>query len=125
MPFDWKQYLSFADELSKRSEEAALRSAVSRAYYAAFCTARNHLRRKGEQIPDSEQTHKIVWESFQQRGKTYAAVYQNGIRLRSRRRQADYEDEIKDISYLVTEAMRDAKNVFHWLDKATAQNSSI
>jgi len=36
MPFDWKQYLSLADELSKRSEEAALRSAVSRAYYAAF-----------------------------------------------------------------------------------------
>jgi len=124
MPFDWKQYLSFADELSKRSEEAALRSAVSRAYYAAFCTARNHLRVKGEQIPDSEQTHKVVWESFQRRGKTYAAVYQNGVRLRSRRRQADYEDEIKDLSNLVTEALRDAKNVFHWLDKAIAQDSS-
>ncbi len=124
MPFDWKQYLSFADELSKRSEEAALRSAVSRAYYAAFCTARNHLRAKGEQIPDSEQTHKVVWESFQRRRKTYAAVYQNGVRLRSRRRQADYEDEIKDLSNLVTEALRDAKNVFHWLDKAIAQDSS-
>jgi uncharacterized protein (UPF0332 family) len=124
MPFDWKQYLSFADELSKRSEEAALRSAVSRAYYAAFCTARNHLRGKGEQIPDSEQTHKVVWESFQRRGKTYAAVYQNGVRLRSRRRQADYEDEIKDLSNLVTEALRDAKNVLHWLDKAIAQDSS-
>ncbi len=124
MPFDWKQYLNLADELSHRSDEAALRSAVSRAYYAAFGAARNYLRRKGEHIPDNEQTHKVVWESFQQRGKTYAAVYQNGNRLKNRRRQADYEDEIKNLAGLAPEALRDAKNVFHWLDKAIAQDPS-
>lgn len=44
MPFDWRHFLSLAKELSNYSgtsslQEAAARSAVSRAYYAAFCWA--------------------------------------------------------------------------------------
>lgn len=117
MPFDWKEYLSLAEELAKRNDEAALRAAVSRAYYAAFCTARNHLRQKGNIIPNSEQTHKIVWESFKQKGKDHAAVYQNGNRLKNKRRQADYDDEVDKLSNLVETALVDAKNVFHWLER--------
>lgn len=46
MAFDWREYLELAKELvsqanSGYSAEAAERSAVSRAYYAAFCHARN------------------------------------------------------------------------------------
>ena len=49
MNFDWSEYLNLAQELAGRptslsNEEARLRSAISRAYYAAFCKARNHLR---------------------------------------------------------------------------------
>ena len=32
--FDWSQYLILARDLGSRLEEAALRSAISRAYYA-------------------------------------------------------------------------------------------
>ena len=39
MSFDWSEYLDLARELAKFSE-AGQRSAISRAYYAAFCTAR-------------------------------------------------------------------------------------
>ena len=48
--FDWKQYLDLARDLSQPmtsdagTREARLRSAVSRAYYAAFCHARNYSR---------------------------------------------------------------------------------
>jgi uncharacterized protein (UPF0332 family) len=49
MMFDWSDYLDLANELagdiaSQTTEEAKLRSSVSRAYYAAFCKARNYLR---------------------------------------------------------------------------------
>ena len=49
MSFDWKEYLNLAYFLSGRREktyspEGGYRSAVSRAYYAAFCYARNHAR---------------------------------------------------------------------------------
>jgi hypothetical protein len=45
--FDWVEFLALANDLRGRlgalySEEAANRTAVSRAYYAAFCHARNY-----------------------------------------------------------------------------------
>ena len=44
MKFDWEEYFNLAQELAGTNEEAKLRSAVSRAYYSAFCLARNYLR---------------------------------------------------------------------------------
>lgn len=50
MPFDWKHYLELARELAQPSasepgqREAELWTAISRAYYAAFCHARNYSR---------------------------------------------------------------------------------
>ena len=46
MSFDWADYLKLAEALTQSltvpgPEEAALRAAMSRAYYAAFCSARN------------------------------------------------------------------------------------
>lgn len=51
MSFDWSQYRDLAQELvgqtkSASSGEAKQRAAISRAYYAAFCKARNFLRDK-------------------------------------------------------------------------------
>lgn len=51
MSFDWSEYLNVAKELagvetSAASQEAKLRAAITRAYYAAFIKARNHLRDK-------------------------------------------------------------------------------
>jgi len=53
MSFDWADYLTLAQELadqaaSSQSTEAKLRSAISRAYYAAFCKESNHLRTNGQ-----------------------------------------------------------------------------
>jgi len=47
--FSWSDYLVLAQELAdpisvSASTEARLRASISRAYYAAFCSARNHLR---------------------------------------------------------------------------------
>jgi len=40
--YDWSEYLALAKELSQKGSDAAARSAISRAYYAAYNTARRH-----------------------------------------------------------------------------------
>lgn len=69
MSFDWSDYLSVAKELANiaatANKEAKLRSAVSRAYYAAFIKARNHLRdREGLLIPRTSDAHSYVSQQF-------------------------------------------------------------
>jgi hypothetical protein len=49
MTFDWYQYLALAEYLYDNCDtfpnrEACLRAAISKAYYAAFCSARNYAR---------------------------------------------------------------------------------
>ena len=49
MPFDWLGFLALARDLQRQAATSAepeplLRSAVSRAYFAAYCHARNYAR---------------------------------------------------------------------------------
>ena len=41
--FDWHEFYNLADELSQKDDEASIRSAISRYYYSAFCSARYYL----------------------------------------------------------------------------------
>jgi len=63
--FRWADYYDLAEELIKRmGDEAAERSAVSRAYYAAFGSARGYLIRQGVVVPKAGPAHRIAWERF-------------------------------------------------------------
>ena len=71
MNFDWSEYLNIARELAGQatasfSAEAKKRSAISRAYYAAFCSARNHLRDRDndQNIPVGGDAHGYVRKQF-------------------------------------------------------------
>src|SRR5579859_2831912 len=70
MSFNWSEYLSLAQELTSSSgtspiQEAHLRAAISRAYYAAFCKARNHLiDKQGYIIPGGVNVHRLVVNEF-------------------------------------------------------------
>lgn len=128
MPFEWQDYLSLAQELSQRQSddplyEAALRSAISRAYYAAFCSARDFLRNTDTTIPLTDESHKDVWETYRQKGKNFNAIFVNGSRLKNRRRAADYDYKLRDLEKEIALAFADAKNVFHWLSKAATPTS--
>ena len=118
MPFDWRDYLGLAQELSQRQDEAALRSAISRAYYAVFCSARVYLEKQGTIVstmgPDS---HTQVWNAFQRKGIAAKAIYQRGKSLKYRRQKADYDHHVDRLSVEVDAALEDAKVIFHWLDK--------
>jgi len=113
MVFDWAKYLVLAEELAMRiTDEASLRSAISRAYYAAFCTARNRLLQEGEEIPKTGDAHTIVWTKYRestQKHRRYIGI--TGDRLRRSRRKADYEDEFPDIRARFEDAVAKARRL--------------
>jgi len=125
MKFDWEEYFNLAKELAGTTEEAKLRSAVSRAYYSAFCLARNYLR-DIEQDPklSHNQTdinvHKYVADEFihhKSKSKTMIEIGKDLNRLRPRRNKADYEDIIFNLPKEVITALMLAENIISALRK--------
>jgi uncharacterized protein (UPF0332 family) len=101
MSFDWSDYLSLAESLSQHPEapgpeEAALRAAISRAYYAAYCTARNFAHSRGEiTLTRTAGDHQLVIGHFkgsEDRGKKSIGLWLD--RLRDNRNSADYDDTL-------------------------------
>ena len=101
MTFDWSEYLKPAEELAGQtvslvSREAKLSSSVSRAYYAAFCKARNYLRDiEGHSIPATSEAHTRVRNIFMKSPDTLRKGIGNNLdRLRLNRNKVDYEDSV-------------------------------
>src|SRR5208282_4665971 len=97
MAFDWASYLHVSRALAAQTtDEAALRSAISRAYYAAFGIASARMRADGENVPSTGEAHKAVWAHFESANDKFRRkIGADGKRLRWRRRQADYEAAVK------------------------------
>jgi hypothetical protein len=105
MSFDWTNYLNLAQELTgspiaPSNEEAKLRSAISRAYYAAFIKARNYLRDQERYLtPAGGNPHYDVPLQFQQSSDAARrAIGVNLNRLRKDRNVADYADRFNGLS---------------------------
>ena len=115
MPFDWKEYLDLAKLLQNQkrngySQEAEFRSAVSRAYYAAFCHARNFIRNYEDFIPSNNaDDHFSVREYLRQQRKFDIADNLNA--LRRWRNRCDYEDIVENLSDLLIDALKNAQEV--------------
>ena len=100
MSFNWSEYLNIARELAGQatassSDEAKKRCAISRAYYAAFCSARNYLRDKDNDlnIPVGGDVHGYVRRQFKtSKDKVRREVGEDLARLAIKRKNADYED---------------------------------
>lgn len=97
--FEWASYHTLARELAARSnDEAALRTAVSRAYYAAFCRARNFLRREGVDTDDMR-SHRALWSRYVVHSDpSYQAIGDLGDYIRRHRILADYGDEFPNLA---------------------------
>jgi uncharacterized protein (UPF0332 family) len=115
MCFDWQEYFSFAKFLQKHSSggdgyspEAVRRSAVSRAYYAAFCYARMYACSKGFTSVKSSD-HSALPSYFSSIGLNQLA--ENLEDLRGWRNQCDYEPKIGDIKKMVNSAIVKARQI--------------
>jgi hypothetical protein len=115
MNFDWKEYLALAHFLQQHSaaglnQEAAQRSAVSRAYFAAFCHARNYARdRHGLTLSYTGDDHFQVKRHFSTRRERGVAPKLD--RLRQWRNQCDYEDSVANLATLPASALQEAQMV--------------
>ena len=111
MSFHWDHYLDLATELAGKpqktpsTEEARLRSAVSRAYYAAFCRARNELRDQRGVVDAEKRTHKQIWKRFETGNEKDRQIATDGDRLRRDRNAADYDDVIENLSSVANSAL--------------------
>jgi uncharacterized protein (UPF0332 family) len=86
-----RDLLTLATELSNRSDEAALRAAVSRAYYAAFLhcqavVAGHH----GVRLTATGRDHALVADAVFRLDETASQTLE---RLRRRRNEADYDTD--------------------------------
>jgi len=116
MSFDWQKYLVLADSLYQNcgvssNEEACLRAAVSRGYYAAFCTARNLARDNDNlHLYNTGRDHGIIKQHYSSDPDLKRKKI--GIllgRLRDKRNKADYADTEPQLE----ENTRYALNVSH------------
>ncbi len=114
MPFDWKLYLDLARELSQPTtsnagtQEARLRSAVSRAYYAAFCHARNYSRDWLKFVPNHTADDHGRLRAFLKDGKRRSIALKLD-QLRQWRNDADYSDSVtSDLATMATYAVSEA-----------------
>jgi uncharacterized protein (UPF0332 family) len=120
MNFDWSRYLVLAESLALAElpggAEASLRSATSRAYYAAFATARRHSReRHGRVIRKTAAEHGEVAMFLALRGESGGVIAAHLARLRFLRNRADYDDDVESSGQIAEEAIARARRVLDLL----------
>jgi uncharacterized protein (UPF0332 family) len=124
MSFDWADFLTFADVLLREPNspgpgEASLRSAISRAYYAAFCSARNFARdREGLMPHRTPRDHQRIMAHFQMApDRTRRKIGIDLSRLRDNRNRADYDDVLVGEPISLAQSSIDiARNVLNALN---------
>ena len=118
MSFDWAQYLDLSQSLvdsvdGSTLDEAKLRCAISRAYYAAFCSARNFLVASDSRLGEG-MGHTEVRREFQlRRGRAGRFVARTLVEMAIRREDADYRNSYPhfDLKGHAGRSLADAKIV--------------
>ncbi len=101
-----RDFLEVAGEWAAGAREAEWRSAVSRAYYAAFHIARGLLQDCGFVVPEGDQAHAYLWLRLANAGHPDVRRAGNDLSfLRRNRNWADYDlgeplDQANAINYV-------------------------
>lgn len=131
MAFDWRQLLDCAHDLKLQAAkgsahaEALQRSAVSRAYFSAFCHARNYAQSFLKYHPkDDERDHGALRAHLKSKRRQGDA--ERLERLRQWRNDADYLNELPwiDVGVVVDTALAEAEKVFNSLTPPTPSTGS-
>ena len=112
MSFNWKDYVSLAEDLVDSAQESTLRSCVSRAYYGVFCIARNGKSYKSYKGKPGENLHrKIINEykfSSDVKEQETGRILDN---LRKSRNEADYDADKQINGRIAQRAVNRAKHI--------------
>lgn len=92
MPFDWIDYLTLAEALAQKPDEASQRTAISRAYYFVFNIAFARADANAGPVPGNYGYHQWCGEKYiNTPDPDCKQLGIDGQRMQNRRRRADYE----------------------------------
>ena len=124
--FEWTLYLDLAKELlvltsleqelntNENVKEAYYRTVISRAYYAAFCTARNYLRDTLNIKISKVDAHAFVIIEFKEQRKLKNShnISNTLHSLRNYRNMADYDDICKiRLEHVAQHAVKESQRI--------------
>jgi len=113
--FRWGEYLDLAKELSQKGGEAATRSAISRAYYAAYRAARRHQGSKSA-VPTKSGSHAAVWKALRESdNKSWRKAGNQGKDILEYRGEADYDDVVPELTRKMHRTVRMAEEILQIL----------
>jgi HEPN domain-containing protein len=116
--FDWRDFLPFAERLAlEADDEPSQRTAISRAYYAAYHVAAGYVRAKN--LLPVRQSHGRVWEAIgADPDAGESGMREKAERLRRRRIAADYRNPFPgDVGEQAKAAVADARDVIEALER--------
>lgn len=112
-----REFLVVADAPAAAGTNAAWRSSISRAYYAAFHTAREFVVRLQFRVPAADQAHAYLWLRLSNTGDPAADRIGRLLRdLRGRRNAADYDLVRSRTQAIAIDAAADVRDVIRWID---------
>lgn len=124
MDFDWKEYFKIAKYLSWAEEEgiskeAFFRTAVSRAYYSVFCSARNLAVEKLNYKKEKKaEDHRKLRKFLSDRGHRALSSLINELRVW--RNLCDYEDKVENIDRCYQSSLKYAEQAFKIINQISA-----
>lgn len=116
---NWRDFLSLAARLAADPTEADWRTAVSRAYYAAFHVARALLAGLNFTVPRADRAHQYLVFRLSNCGESAAEHAGRDLEtLRRLRNRADYDDAPSVTQPQAAAAVRLAEGIIQVLDAA-------
>lgn len=119
---NFRDYLTLARTLAGGTTEAEWRSALSRAYYAAFHVASLLLLDLSFRVPQADRAHGFLWLRLSNAGQ--ADTMKAGSRLRLLRQQrnwADYDDRRTITRTDAIHSVQEAEKIIQALDAAAIE----
>lgn len=90
--FDWNGYLDLAVDMQGRSDEASLRTGISRAYYFVYNAARIRPAVAGYRLDPNLPVHEELWALYERNDGECRRLAIIAKRLKHKRVKADYQD---------------------------------
>ncbi len=112
-----KNFLTLAKKLladDKYNNETRTRTAIGRAYYAAFLASKAKQEKRGHFFPDDHTVHKAVIDSFHDDHLSHIASKLD--ELKDYRSDADYHMGIPCLKIEGSKCLDLAQNIFEMLD---------
>jgi len=116
--FDWLEYFTLAEELANRTDEASLRTAISRAYYSIYHLALARAKANNFAALPGEGTHAQLWRLFTKSPEPDCMkLGQMAERLKDKRVRADYDPIFVRIQEETPEFLNQARDFAERLQK--------